>query len=294
MARKGGFGTRGLEELLTMQNHDGMSGKSGKMAQVPVENIQHGRYQPRKQVNIDELEELAASIRAQGLIQPVILRKLAPNQYELIAGERRWRAAQIAGLKEIPAVIREIENQAAAAMSLIENIQREDLKPLEEVDAFMHLIEEFGLTHQQVADAVGRSRAAVSNLLRLRELGELPKRLLEGGELEMGHARTLLGLTEIDQAKAAQRIVKEHLNVRQTERLVKHWNRKHDHKEIKLISRDAQQLEQKISERLGAHVQINSTSKGNGKLILHFNNLSELNEIIEHLLKGFAGAPIQR
>lgn len=279
MARKSGLGTRGLDELLTAQRKAGREPGSEELRRVPVEQIRRGRYQPRMNISADELQELADSIRAQGVIQPVVLRR-ADDGYELIAGERRWRAAQLAGLREVPAVVREIPDQAAAAMSLIENIQREDLNPLEEAGAFARLIEEFGLTHQQVADAVGRSRTAVSNLLRLRELSEVPEQLLKSGDLEMGHARALLSLAPEDQASLSRRVVREGLNVRQTERLIKNWGRSRP--KSATVSPDIHRLESELSERLGARVMIESKSNGRGRLVIQYNSLDELDGILAH------------
>lgn len=280
MARKSGLGTRGLDELLSVQAKTKPPGEE-ELRQVPIEQIRRGRYQPRLNIAPAELEELAASIRAQGIIQPLVLRRLAAQEYELIAGERRWRAAQLAGLHTVPAVIRDLPDQAAAAISLIENIQREDLNPLEEAGALARLIEEFGLTHQQVADAVGRSRAAVSNLLRLRELSAAPRALLESGRLEMGHARALLALAPEDQARAAEKIVKEGLNVRQTERLIKNWHKPKPRP--RPAAADVRRLETTLSERLGAPVEIQSNARGGGKLVIKYNSLDELDGILARL-----------
>ncbi|APZ44429.1 ParB/RepB/Spo0J family partition protein [Acidihalobacter ferrooxydans] len=281
MARKTGLGTRGLDELLTAQRKASESHRAEELRQVPVEQIQRGRYQPRVNIRAEELQELADSISAQGVIQPVVLRRVDGGGYELIAGERRWRAAQLAGLHEVPAVVREIPDQAAAAMSLIENIQREDLNPLEEAGALARLIEEFGLTHQQVADAVGRSRAAVSNLLRLRDLSDVPRALLEAGELEMGHARAMLGLAEADQAAVARKVVNNGLNVRQTERLIKDWGKSKP--APPQASTDVRQIETDLSERLGARVKLQTKSNGNGKLVIEYNSLDELDGILAHI-----------
>jgi ParB family transcriptional regulator, chromosome partitioning protein len=281
MARKSGLGTRGLDELLTAQRKAHEEPRAEELRRVPVEQISRGRYQPRLNIRSDELQELADSIRAQGVIQPVVLRRVDGGGYELIAGERRWRAAQLAGLHEVPAVVREIPDQAAAAMSLIENIQREDLNPLEEAGALARLIDEFGLTHQQVADAVGRSRAAVSNLLRLRDLSETPKQLLEQGDLEMGHARALLSLAAEDQATLARRVVSEGLNVRQTERLIKNWDKPRPAPAP--VSPDIRRVETELSERLGARVKLEAKPKGNGRLVIQYNSLDELDGILEHI-----------
>ncbi|MET0010346.1 MAG: ParB/RepB/Spo0J family partition protein, partial [Candidatus Thiodiazotropha sp. 6PLUC4] len=228
-AKKRGLG-RGLDALLGgMQSEGEQSGseaatnesKRDNLSRLPVDLIQRGRYQPRREFDPDSLRELADSIAAQGVIQPIIVRAVENERYELIAGERRWRAAQQAGLDEIPVVIKEVTEEAAMAMGLIENIQREDLNPLEEANALSRLLHEFGLTHQEVAKAVGKSRTTVTNLLRLLDLNEEVKSLVESGRIEMGHARSLLGLKGEDQTKAANLVVSQGLSVRETERLVR-------------------------------------------------------------------------
>ena len=230
------------------------------------------------------LQELADSIKAQGLVQPVVVRRLTLGGYELIAGERRWRAAQLAGLTTIPAVIREIPDQAAAAMSLIENIQREDLNSLEEALALRRLIDEFGLTHQQTAEAVGRSRAAVTNLLRLLELSPEVKQLLEQRLLEMGHARALLSLNQAElQLKLAQKVVQRQLSVRETERLVKNLLEGAPPRKASVISVDVQRLEQQLAEQLGAKVEIRYNKRGRGKMVIEYNNLDELDGILSQI-----------
>lgn len=281
MARKSGLGTRGLDELLSVKTKTDAPPSGETLRLVPIEEIRRGRYQPRLQMDPEELEELAASIRSQGLIQPVVLRKVEGGGYELIAGERRWRAAQMSGLGEIPAVIKDIPDQAAAAMSLIENIQREDLNPLEEANALARLIEEFGLTHQEVANAVGRSRAAVSNLLRLRDLSDEPRELLEAGKIEMGHARALLALPPEDQAVVARKVVNEGLNVRQAERLIKNWRQPKPKPQP--VPVDVKRLETKLSECLGARIKIDANAKGGGKIIIKYNSLDELDGIVSHI-----------
>ncbi len=281
MARKSGLGTRGLDELLSVKTKTDAQSSGETLRLVPIEEIQRGRYQPRLHMDPEELEELAASIRSQGLIQPVVLRKIEGQAYELIAGERRWRAAQMAGLGEIPAVIKDIPDQAAAAMSLIENIQREDLNPLEEANALARLIEEFGLTHQEVANAVGRSRAAVSNLLRLRDLCDEPRELLEAGKIEMGHARALLALPPEDQSVVARKVVNEGLNVRQAERLIKNWRKPKPKPQP--VPVDVKRLETKLSECLGARIKIDANVKGGGKIVIKYNSLDELDGIVSHI-----------
>jgi ParB family chromosome partitioning protein len=230
------------------------------------------------------LQELADSIRAQGVVQPIVVRPEG-NHFELVAGERRWRAAQLAGLQKIPAVIRELDARSTAAIGLIENIQREDLNPLEEAQAFLRLIEEFDLTHQQVADSVGRSRAAVSNLLRLLDLAEPVKQQVNKGLLDMGHARALLALIRHDQIEVARLVVNRGLSVRETELLVKKTLAGQDVSKAKPASADpdVKRLENQISEKLGAGVKIKPGKKGSGQLIISFHSSAELDGILEHL-----------
>ncbi len=265
-----------------------------QLARLPVELLQRGRYQPRTDLRTDTLNELAESIRQQGVIQPIVVRPVggagAEQRYEIIAGERRWRAAQLAGLSEIPAIIREVPDEAAVAMALIENIQREDLNPLEEARAFERLIGEFGLTHQQVADAVGRSRVSVTNLLRLIDLAPEVGRLVERRELDMGHARALLGLeNHRKQTELALLVVKKGLSVRETEALVRRLNnperRKSEDNGTGLGARDPNvtRLESELADKLGAQVQIQHTSAGRGKLVVAYNSLDELDGILSHI-----------
>jgi ParB family chromosome partitioning protein len=232
----------------------------------------------------EALQELADSIRAQGVVQPIVVRPEG-NHFELVAGERRWRAAQLAGLQKIPAVVRELDARSTAAIALIENIQREDLNPLEEAQAFMRLIEEFDLTHQQVADSVGRSRAAVSNLLRLLDLAEPVKQQVNEGLLDMGHARALLALIRHDQIEVAKLVINRGLSVRETEMLVKKTLAAQNTDKTKSAASDpdVKRLETKISEKLGAGVKIKSGKKGSGQLIISFNSSAELDGILEHL-----------
>jgi ParB family chromosome partitioning protein len=265
-----------------------------RLQRLPVELLQRGRYQPRADMRTDTLEELADSIRRQGVIQPIVVRPVTgsgPEQrYEIIAGERRWRAAQLAGLTELPAIIREIPDEAAVAMALIENIQREDLNPLEEARAFERLIGEFGLTHQQVAEAVGRSRAAVTNLLRLTDLAPDVANLVERRELDMGHARALLGLeNHRKQIELALLVVKKGLSVRETEALVRRLNqpasaagKPGDGKEG---GRDpnVERLESELAEKLGAQVAIQHARNGRGKVVVAYNSLDELDGILAHI-----------
>ena len=252
-----------------------------------VEMLQRGKYQPRVDMHNESLEDLADSIRAQGVVQPILVRAVAGGTYEIIAGERRWRAAQLAGLQEVPVVVREMDDRAAIAVSLIENIQRENLNPLEEAHALERLIDEFEMTHQQAAEAVGRSRTAVSNLLRLLDLGDVAGAMVKRGEIEMGHARALLALDGAKQAEAARHIVAHGLSVRATERLVKKWlaeksvsggKRSPPRRDPDLVS-----LEQDLSDRVGAPVQVQHGQKGRGKLVISYNSLDELDGILEHI-----------
>jgi ParB family transcriptional regulator, chromosome partitioning protein len=259
-----------------------------ELARIPVDLLQRGRYQPRLDLRPESLQELADSIRAQGVVQPIVVRPLAvrpgePLRYEIIAGERRWRAAQIAGLADLPAVIRRVPDQAAIAMSLIENIQRENLNPLEEARALDRLIREFDMTHQTAADAIGRSRAAVTNLLRLLELADDVKHLVEQRQLEMGHARALLGLTAArQQSEVAQLVAKKGLSVRETEALVRRLANPAPSAEPRREDPNIRRLEQDLAGKLGAKVHCQHTSSGRGKLIINYNSLDELDGILEH------------
>ncbi len=257
----------------------------GRLAHIPVEMIQRGRFQPRRDMHPEALEELADSIKAQGVMQPIVVRLVAPDKYEIIAGERRWRATQLAGLDKIPAVIRDVPDEAAIAMALIENIQREDLNPIEEAMALKRLQEEFELTQGEVAQAVGKSRTTVTNLLRLIALTEEVKTMLEHGDLEMGHARALLTLEPEDQRVAARQVVGKALSVRQTETLVRNLQEQKHKNTVKPAapSADIRRLEEQLSETLGAGVNIQHTAKGKGKLVINYNNLDELDGILAHI-----------
>ena len=268
-----------------------------ELARLPLDVLQRGRYQPRVDMRPETLEELAASIKAQGVVQPIVVRPLAaaaagePQRYEIIAGERRWRAAQIAGLADIPAVIRRIPDEAAIAVALIENIQRESLNPLEEARALERLITEFALTHAQAAEAVGRSRAAVSNLLRLLELAPEVGALLERRELEMGHARALLALTaRRQQAEVAAIVAQKSLSVRDTEALVRRMQQRAKDAQHPAAAGpngagdpDVRRLEQDLAEKLGAKVLIQHSQGGKGKLVVSYNSLDELDGILAHI-----------
>lgn len=254
------------------------------LTELPVDQIQRGEYQPRKHFDEEALQELANSISAQGVVQPIVVRKEG-SHYELIAGERRWRAAQLAGLQNIPAVIKDIDTQSAAAIALIENIQREDLNPLEEASALQRLIDDFELTHMQVAEAVGRSRVAVSNLLRLLELAEPVKDMVNRALLSMGHARALLALAVHDQPEIARVVVNRGLSVRETEALIKKVLSPQPKKAVKPEpDPDIQRLEQKISDSLCADVRIKTGNKGAGQLVINFHNNDELDGILQQII----------
>ena len=264
-----------------------------ELAKIPVDLLQRGRFQPRLDMRAESLQELSDSIRAQGVVQPIVVRPLdvqrpgEPLRYEIIAGERRWRAAQMAGLHEVPAVIRRVPDEAAVAMSLIENIQRENLNPLEEARALDRLIREFDMTHQSAADAVGRSRAAVSNLLRLLELADEVKALVETRQLEMGHARALLALAAArQQVEVALLVAKKGLSVRETEALVRRLSTgKPDHEDREPPRPDPNitRLEQDLTDKLGAKVHLQHSAKGRGKLVINYNSLDELDGILAHI-----------
>lgn len=286
--KKRGLG-RGLDALLggiDSGGGDQPQVRNDELKNLPVELIQPGKYQPRTDIHAESLEDLANSIRAQGVVQPIVVRMLNDsNKYEIIAGERRWRAAQLAELHEIPAVIRNVPDEAAIAMALIENIQREDLNPMEEANAFQRLIDEFHMTHQQVAEAVGRSRVTVTNLLRLLTLNDDVKRMVERGELEMGHARALLTLEHEQQSQAAREVIEKQLSVRETEKLVRRIQSTPEEKRESRseLSPDIKKFQEDLSERLGAKVAIQHGPSGKGKLLVHYNNLDELEGILAHI-----------
>lgn len=256
------------------------------LVQLAITKLQPGKYQPRRDMKHDTLSELANSIRAQGIIQPIVVRPLSSGQFEIIAGERRWRAAQIAELRDVPVVVREVDDRAVIAMALIENIQREDLNPLEEASSLHRLIDEFDLTHQEAAEAVGRSRAAVSNLLRLLELPEAIRKLVENSQLEMGHARALLTLPANLSIPLAQTAAAEQLSVREVERRAQQAGKNKPAAKAAAPVRsnaDIDTLEREIGEHLGAKVQVNHGKKGSGKLVIHYHGLDTLDGILEKL-----------
>ena len=258
--------------------------RDGDMKHVPIELIQRGKYQPRTDMHEEALQELANSIRVQGIMQPIVIRPISSDKYEIIAGERRWRACQIVGLDTIPAIIKPVGDEAAIAMSLIENIQRENLNPIEEAMALKRLQDEFELTQQEVADAVGKSRTSVTNLIRLIGLSIDVRCMLEHGDLEMGHARALLSLPDIQQSEAARTVVGRGLSVRQTESLVRRLIAGGgEAKASKLVDPDIKNLEENLAEKLGTQVMIQHSAKGKGRLVLKYNSLDELDGILTHI-----------
>src|SRR5712692_9431801 len=269
---------RGLDALL-----GGDETPRDALVTLPVASIRPGRYQPRTKMDQQALAELAVSIRSQGLMQPLLVRPVDRERYELIAGERRWRAAQMAGLDEVPVLVREVPDEAALAMSLIENIQRENLNPMEEAAGVQRLIEEFKMTHEQAADAVGRSRSATSNLLRLLKLARPVQELLMRGTIEMGHARALLALDAARQIELGTRIGAKRLSVRETEALVQRLLRAPAGRRKKKSDRDLARLEEELSERLGTTVEIRPARKGRGKLLLHYSSLDHLEQLLKRL-----------
>ncbi|MDR0278973.1 MAG: ParB/RepB/Spo0J family partition protein [Paucimonas sp.] len=286
--KKRGLG-RGLDALLSGPTVSALEEQAVKvdkkeLQHLPVELIQRGKYQPRRDMDPQALEELAQSIKGQGVMQPIVVRPIDGERYEIIAGERRWRATQLAGLDTIPAMVRDVPDEAAIAMALIENIQREDLNPVEEAIALQRLQTEFHLTQQQVADAVGKSRVTVANLLRLISLPEVIKTMLSHGDLEMGHARALLGLPEEQQVDGARHVVAQGMTVRQTEALVRQWlNGKPEPVEPAKPDPDITRLEQRLAERLGSSVQIRHGNKGKGQLVIRYNSLDELQGVLAHI-----------
>lgn len=290
MPRKKRLG-RGLDALLSRPVAATVTAADNELREMPVELLQRGQYQPRVDMRQDSLEQLADSIKAQGIVQPIVVRPVGKRgdvqRYEIIAGERRWRAAQLAGLATIPAVIRDVPDKSAIAMALIENIQREDLNPLEEARALDRLIREFDLTHAEAAKAVGRSRASVSNLLRLQDLSAKVKPLLEDRQIEMGHARALLALSNAaEQYKAARKVVKNELSVRDTEKLIKRMlagSKQKTGADGRAPNGDIRRLEIEVSEKLGAKVRLEHTAMGAGRLIIAYNSLDELDGILKHI-----------
>ena len=278
-SNKRGLG-RGLDALL---GDISVKEEKHQLHTLPIEQMQRGKYQPRKDINPEKLQELSDSIKAQGIIQPIVVRQIAHEKYEIVAGERRWRAAQLAGLTQVPIVLREMDDRSAMAIALIENIQREDLNPLEEAEALRRLLDEFEMTHQHIAEAIGKSRTTVTNLLRLIDLHPEVKKLLLNNQLEMGHARALLSLDGLKQVALANKVVKDSLTVRATERLVKESHDQPKTQKIKIIDNDTLRLQNDLTEKLGAKVLIDHKENGSGKLVIAYSSLDELEGIIEQL-----------
>ena len=295
--KKRGLG-RGLDALLGNANtqvtetvsepagaeDSGTVDENNSLKHLPVEFIQPGKYQPRHNMDADSLEDLANSIKAQGVMQPIVVRAISSSKYEIVAGERRWRACQLAGLDAIPVIVKQVADEAAVAMALIENIQRENLNPIEEAMALQRLIEEFGLTQQEAADAVGKSRTTVTNLLRLMGLNVEVRQALERGDLEMGHARALLALPQEKQPEVARTVTSKGLSVRQTEALVRQLQaHKNKVPTTKKLDPDIRHLQDSLSEKLGTSVGIQHSAKGKGKLILKYNSVEQLEGILDHI-----------
>lgn len=278
-----GLNDLGLDQLLSSVSATVDTNKDS-LCSIPIELLVPGKYQPRKDFDSESLQELAESIQSKGIIQPLIVRRLDQNRYEIIAGERRWRASQLAGLTDVPVVVKEISDDSAMAMALIENIQRENLNSIEEAEALQRLINEFGMKHDEVAKVVGKSRSSVSNLLRLLNLNVGVKTMLERGDLEMGHARAILVLDDGDQFKAAKSVVEKGLSVRATEGFVRKLQEpKATPSKAPSHDPDVVRLENKISDLLGASISIHHTPKGSGKLTVKYNSLEEFEGILEHL-----------
>ena len=289
MVKKRGLG-RGLEALLGGVSERAMDKPAtpdpaapGGFQSLPVDVIRRGKHQPRRIVEESSLEELAHSVQARGIVQPIVVRPTESGGFEIVAGERRWRAAQMAGLDEVPAIVRECSDREAAAIALIENIQREDLNPIEEAQGYRTLADEFGLTHQELADAVGRSRSAVSNALRLLDLNEDVRALVEQSDLDMGHARALLSLSGAVQSETAAEVVRRGLSARETERLVRSKVKGGAAPERTARDPDVVRLENEIADRLGAKVRIDHKTKGTGSLTIHYTSLEALDGILERI-----------
>lgn len=287
-SKRRGLG-RGLDALLTTApkqesgTNEENTAQKGELQQLPIDQLQPGKYQPRKDMSADALEELSNSIRSQGIIQPIVVRSLDAEHYEIIAGERRWRAAQLAEIDVVPCLIKNVPDEAAVAIALIENIQREDLNAMEEAIALERLLTEFELTHQEVAEAVGKSRTTVTNLLRLNNLNDDVKTLLEHGDIEMGHARALLALEDDLQTMTARTVVAKELTVRDTETLVKKVQEPVKEKEELKKDPNTESLEQKLSEKLGSKVSISHNKKGKGKVVIAYADLDELDGILSKI-----------
>jgi len=290
--KKRGLG-RGLDALLATSasaaaRHDSEepvqeTAEKGELRKLPIEFLQPGKYQPRKEMAPEALEELASSIKAQGIIQPIVVRVLGKDSYEIIAGERRWRAAQLAGLDTVPCLVKDVPEDAVIAIALIENIQREDLNALEEAVAYQRLLDEFSMTHQQISEAVGKSRTTVTNLLRINQLNDDVKLHLERGDIDLGHAKVLLAVQGEQQSELARIIVAKGLTVRESEKLVNQALNPSTPKEPTPVDPDVKQLEERLANKLGAKVSISHNRKGKGKLVINYTSLDELDGILEHI-----------
>ena len=285
MAKMKGLG-RGLDALLGGDEPAAAPAAPDRQSELRVDQLQPGKYQPRTHMDDAALKELSASIKAQGIMQPILVRPVAAGRYEIIAGERRWRAAKLAGLDNVPVLIREVADTAALAMALIENIQREDLNPLEQAAGIQRLIDEFGATHDQAAEMVGRSRSAVSNLLRLLGLAAPVREMLQQGRLDMGHARALLALLGMQQIEAAHQVVARNLSVRDTEKLVGQLLRGQTSKKAKKTAdRDVLRLQEDLAQKLGTKVLIKAGAKGRGALVIQYSNLGQFDAIVARLTR---------
>lgn len=280
-----GLNDLGLDELLSSVSTTPET-NTEELKNIPVEYLSPGKYQPRKEFDIEALNELADSIKSKGIIQPLIVRKLEQNRFEIIAGERRWRAAQLAGLSDVPSIVREISDDSAMAMALIENIQRENLNSIEEAEALQRLINEFGMRHEEIAKVVGKSRATITNLLRLLNLNEDVKTMLERGDLEMGHARAMLTLDNMQQVTAAKTVVEKGLSVRATEGIVRKMQEPRKPKVQQTPDPDVMRLQNQLSDKFGASVTIQHNVSGRGKLIIKYNSLDEFEGIMEKLSRS--------
>lgn len=290
MAKKKGLGHMGLNSLLdksgALQNVDASSAElraNGELHDLPLEYLQPGQYQPRKQMDKEPLDELAQSIREQGVMQPILVRPISAKRYEIIAGERRWRASQLAQKDTIPAIVKELDDQTAIALALIENLQREDLNPMEEAEALFRLQQEFKLTQEEVAKTVGKNRATVANMLRLIKLDEKVKLNLADSQIEMGHARAMLSLDSSQQRELSKEIINKNLTVRQTEARVKSLLNPQEKTSSLEKDPDIKRLERDLGDRLGAQIQIKHGSKGRGKLVINYGSLDELGGIIQKI-----------
>lgn len=279
MSKLKGLG-RGLDALLAGHGTGGTIEES--LQNLDISQLQPGKYQPRTNMDQTALSELAESIKAQGVMQPILVRPITVDQYEIIAGERRWRAAQLAGLSQVPALIRKVADESALAMSLIENIQRENLNPLEEAMGIQRLINEFGMTHESAGEALGNSRSTISNLLRLLNLSAPVQDMMMAGKIEMGHGRALLSLSSAEQIKVANVIVQKQLSVRETEKIVNRINQPLA-KIVKKTDRDLLRLEEEISQRLGTQVTIKAKKNGQGSIVIQYSNLDQLDDILNKL-----------